>query len=76
MTLALQEGPLLGTIKMTAANADDPELWLHRDDGPAIDFHRVVVGAYKTGLFVSRSYGVDYYVHPSLFVAADFMERV
>lgn len=72
---ALRQGPLLGTIGLTVANEDDPDLWHVAPDGPFVDFHRVLIGTGRGGLFVCRSYGRDYLVHPAAFVGADLMVR-
>lgn len=73
MAAALREGPLLGTIGLTEANQDDPDTWHLAPTGPFVDYHRVLVGSWNEGLYTSRSYGLDYPVHPSMFVGADLM---
>lgn len=72
---ALRRGPVLGTIGLTGETADDPLSWSKLVAGPFADYHRVVVGAAIAGLFLCRSYGQDYFVHPSAFVACDLMMR-
>lgn len=75
ISAALRHGPLLGTIGLTAANADDPDQWWLAPDGPFTDFHRVLAGRDHGGSFVCRSYGIDYLIHPAAFVGADLMVR-
>jgi hypothetical protein len=75
MADALRQGPLLGTIGLTEANKDDPDLWHLAPSRPFIDFHRVLAGFLSGGMFTCRTYGMDVPVHPTAFVAADLMVR-
>lgn len=70
---ALRRGPLLLTIALTADDKDDPDLWGEAPDGPRVEEHRVVCGAGKGGLLISRTYGLDVPVSPARVLAADLL---